>query len=214
MRFETDQVIRKLFTPGLLPLFYHDDYELSKNIIKSSYESGIHVFEFTNRGKFALEHFTRLVNELERECPELILGVGTILDVNQAKSFAESGASFIVQPICDPEVGKFCAENSLLWIPGAMTATEVYFANKSGASIVKIFPGNVLGPGFVKSFRGPFPDIPLMVSGGVEPTMESISSWRNAGVQVCGLGSQLFNPHTEINSLSTKLKDLIQKLNA
>ncbi len=214
MRFDRDQVIKKLYAPGLLPLFYNDDYELCRNIIKSSYESGIHVFEFTNRGKFALEHFKRLVNELETECPELILGVGTILDKDQAQAFADAGASFIVQPIFHPAVGSFCKENNLVWIPGAMTATEVHFAYKSGASIVKIFPGNVLGPGFVKSFRGPFPDIPLMVSGGVEPSVESISSWKNAGVQVCGLGSQLFNPQTDIYTLSTKLKDLIQQLSA
>jgi 2-dehydro-3-deoxyphosphogluconate aldolase/(4S)-4-hydroxy-2-oxoglutarate aldolase len=214
MRFDRNQVLNKIYHPGLLPLFYNDDYELCKNIIKRSYESGIHVFEFTNRGRFALEHFGRLVKELESACPELALGVGTILDENQAHAFADAGASFVVQPIFDPAVGRFCNENNLAWIPGAMTATEVHFAYRSGASIVKIFPGNVLGPGFVKSFRGPFPDIPLMVSGGVEPTVESINSWKNAGVQVCGLGSQLFNPQTDLDTLSTKLKDLIQQLSA
>ncbi len=212
MRFDRSQIMDKLLSPGLLPLYYNDNLQRCKDIIVQCYHAGISAFEFTNRGAYALAHFAALTESVSRDCPGLALGAGTIYDMDQAAAFADAGADFIVQPICDAEVGTYCNERGIAWIPGAMTLTEIYAARKAGATMVKVFPGNVLGPAFIKAIRGPLPHVPLMITGGVEATPENILEWRKAGVQVCGLGSQLFAASAEGNILTDTLRHLIDAL--
>ena len=176
---------------GLVPVFNHHDTEVAKKVLDASYRAGIRVFEFTNRGENAAVVFAELV----RHCgqyPDLILGIGTIFSKEQAAQFCDAGAQFVVSPAFIPEVAQFANEQNLIWIPGCGTVTEIYNALQLGAQIVKVFPGNVLGPGFVKSVRAVLPNVLIMPTGGVTPTTESLSSWFGAGVDFVGMGSQLY----------------------
>ncbi|MDI9877962.1 bifunctional 4-hydroxy-2-oxoglutarate aldolase/2-dehydro-3-deoxy-phosphogluconate aldolase [Flectobacillus longus] len=184
-----DQLIAKY---PVVPVFYHEDLALTQAIIKACYDGGMRAFEFTNRGESALATFTALVPFIRENCPDMAIGIGTIFKAEQAAKFIEVGADFVVQPVTTAEVGALCQEKNIAWYPGACTLNEIYQATELGATVVKIFPGNVVGPGFVKSMKGPMPKVKVMVTGGVEPTTESLTTWFNAGVTAVGMGSQLF----------------------
>lgn len=183
---------QQILDTKILPLFYHDDYDLCKSNIVACHAAGVKVFEFTNRGEMALAHFQRLKNEFSVSHPDLKLGVGTIYTVEEAAVFAAAGADFIVQPVCVNAVADFCHKEQIPWIPGAMTLNEIYNAIQLGAELVKIFPGNMVGKDYIKAIRGPLPQAKIMVTGGVEASPDDILSWLAAGVNACGLGSQLF----------------------
>jgi 2-dehydro-3-deoxyphosphogluconate aldolase/(4S)-4-hydroxy-2-oxoglutarate aldolase len=183
-------------------------------IIKACYDGGIRVFEFTNRGAEAPAIFAKLIDYCEKECPDLVLGIGTIYDAKQANEFIAMGADFMLQPFTTPEVGEVCAKYDIPWMPGTMTLTEIRNAEILGAKYVKIFPGNVVGPGFVKAIKGPMPKTKIMVTGGVEPNKESLSSWFGAGAAAVGMGSQLFPADLiakkDYQSISNTISDLIK----
>jgi len=181
-----------LLANPLVPVFYHSDAETCKRVLQATYDGGVRVFEFTNRGENALEVFGELVKYAAENCPGLLLGIGTIATGESAQQFIDAGAGFVVQPFTTAEVGEVCRRNGMPWIPGAMTVTEIQQATVLGAEIVKIFPGNVLGSAYVKALRGPMPRVKIMVTGGVEPTEASLQEWFSAGVNAVGLGSQLF----------------------
>jgi len=202
--------IQQISDTRLLPLFYHDDYDLCKKNILACYNAGVKVFEFTNRGRFAVEHFKRLKSEFSVSHPDLKLGVGTVYTVDEAQQFAGAGADFIVQPVCIAEVAAFCQSANIPWIPGVMTLNEIYQAMLLGAELIKVFPGNTLGKDYFKSIRGPLPQACLMVTGGVEATPEDVRSWLSAGVKVCGLGSQLFTRSPE--EITRTLQNILEHL--
>ena len=177
---------------GILPLFYHADVEVAKEVINASYRGGARVFEFTNRGDNAYNVFVELLAHVKESLPGLSFGIGTIYDAETARKFVEAGTDFIVTPCLNPEVGQVCATANIPWIPGITTLTEIYNAQQAGAEVVKLFPGEVVGSKFVKAVKGPMPKIKIMVTGGVQPTKESIDEWFGAGVYAVGLGSNLF----------------------
>ena len=177
---------------GVLPLFYHADVEVAKEVINASYRGGARVFEFTNRGENAFNVFTALLAHVKESLPGLSFGIGTIYDAATAQKYIDAGTDFIVTPCLNPEVGKVCAIANIPWIPGITTLTEIYNATQAGAEVVKLFPGDVVGSKFVKAIKGPMPNIKIMVTGGVQPTKESIDEWFGAGVYAVGLGSNLF----------------------
>lgn len=184
--------INQLKDHPLVPVFYHSDVNIAKEVVLACYAGGVRHFEWTNRGPAALEIFRSLRNLIDQECPGMTLGIGTILHPEQALPFLDAGADFLVQPGTTLSVGELCAHRNIPWIPGVMTPTEIMSAWMAGATAVKIFPGQMLSPAYIKALRGPFPQIPMMVTGGVEPTEESLQSWLGSGVQAVGLGSQLF----------------------
>ena len=155
-----------------------------------------------------------MIDYCEKECPDLVLGIGTIYDAKQANEFIAMGADFMLQPFTTPEVGEVCAKYDIPWMPGTMTLTEIRNAEILGAKYVKIFPGNVVGPGFVKAIKGPMPKTKIMVTGGVEPNKESLSSWFGAGAAAVGMGSQLFPADLiakkDYQSISNTISDLIK----
>ncbi len=175
---------------GLVPVFNHTDIEVAISVLDACYKGGVRVFEFTNRGENALEVFKALV-EHSKAYNDLILGIGTIFSAEQAKAFFDIGAQFIVSPAMIPEMANFCKTVDVLWVPGCGTVTEIYQATQLGAKIVKVFPGNVLGPGFVKSVKAVFPGLPIMPTGGVAPTEDNLRAWFDAGVTCVGMGSKL-----------------------
>ena len=198
----------------IVPLFFNADLTVAQQVLKACYDGGIRVFEFTNRGAEAPAIFAKLIDYCEKECPDLVLGIGTIYDTKQANEFIAMGADFMLQPFTTPEVGEVCAKYDIPWMPGTMTLTEIRNAEILGAKYVKIFPGNVVGPGFVKAIKGPMPKTKIMVTGGVEPNKESLSSWFGAGAAAVGMGSQLFPAdliaNKDYQSISNTISDLIK----
>ncbi len=177
---------------GLIPVFNHVDLRITKKVLDASYKAGIRVFEFTNRNEKALTVFTEL-HEYASKYDDLVLGIGTIFTKTQAREFLDIGADFIVSPALIHEVADFCNIQEILWIPGCATLTEVYTAHRLGTKLIKAFPGNVLGPDFIKAVKTVLPYIKIMPTGGVQPTLENLKLWFHSGVSCVGMGSQLFN---------------------
>ena len=176
----------------MVPVFYNKDAQTAKMVLKACYDGGVRVFEFTNRGDFAHEVFAEIVKYAAVECPEMALGVGSVVDAPTAALYIQSGACFIVGPMFNPEVARLCNRRMVPYSPGCGTMTEVGNAQEAGCDICKVFPGDVLGPAFVKSLMAPMPWSKIMVTGGVEPTEENLLSWFKAGVFCVGMGSKLF----------------------
>jgi 2-dehydro-3-deoxyphosphogluconate aldolase/(4S)-4-hydroxy-2-oxoglutarate aldolase len=177
---------------GILPLFYHADIEIAKEVVNASYRGGARAFEFTNRGENAYTVFIELLAYTKESLPGLSLGIGTIYDEETAQKYIDAGADFIVTPCLNPAVGYACGKAGIPWIPGISTLTEIFNAQQAGAEVVKLFPGEVVGSAFVRAIRGPMPKVKIMVTGGVQPTRESINEWFGAGAYAVGLGSNLF----------------------
>jgi 2-dehydro-3-deoxyphosphogluconate aldolase/(4S)-4-hydroxy-2-oxoglutarate aldolase len=175
-----------------VPVYYHADFAQAQAVVQACYDGGIRAFEFVNRGANALPVFEQLRAYVQQHCPEMALGIGTIYTAEEAAQFIAAGADFVVQPITTPAVGELCREQGVAWLPGALTPNEIYQASQLGAAVVKIFPGNLVGPDYIRALRGPMPHLRLMVTGGVEPTTASLADWFGAGVQAVGMGSQLF----------------------
>ena len=192
-RFSRLDVCRIMKETGVVPVFYHSDLETSKQVVKACYEGGVRVFEFTNRGDFAHETFGELNKWLEKECPEMILGIGSIVDAGTASLFLQLGANFIVGPLLNPDIFKVCNRRQVAYVPGCGSVSEIGYAQELGAEVVKIFPaGNVGGPSFVSNVKAPMPWSNIMATGAVEPTEENLKPWFNAGVACVGMGSKLF----------------------
>ncbi|WP_426058841.1 bifunctional 4-hydroxy-2-oxoglutarate aldolase/2-dehydro-3-deoxy-phosphogluconate aldolase [Hymenobacter sp. B1770] len=194
----------------VVPVFYHADAAYAQRIVQACYTGGIRVFEFVNRGEQAMTVFEQLQGFVQQQCPDMVLGIGTIYKAQEAEEFIAAGAEFVVQPLATAEVAEVCRAHDIPWLPGAMTPTEIYNASQQGAAVVKIFPGNVVGPDYVKALRGPMPETKLMVTGGVEPTRESLSAWFGAGVNAVGMGSQLFKNADDTDALAARIAELMQ----
>lgn len=191
-RFNELEVMDKIGATGMVPVFYHRDAEVSKQVLKACYEGGVRVFEFTNRGDFAHEVFREVRKFALEQCPEMAVGAGSVVDAATAAIFLQLGADFIVGPLFNPDVAKVCNRRRVPYIPGCGSVSEVGFAQEAGCALVKMFPGDVLGPKFVKSVLAPMPWTKIMVTGGVEPSEENLSAWFRAGVCCVGMGSKLF----------------------
>ena len=173
-RFNKMQVMSAIQATGMVPVFYHADAEIAKQVVKACYEGGVRAFEFTNRGDFASEVFIEVIKFAARECPEMVLGVGTIVDAPTAALYIQYGANFVVGPYLNAEVAKVCNRHLVPYTPGCFPA------------------GNVGGPSFVKNVKAPLPWSNIMATGAVEPTEENLTAWFKAGVFCVGMGSQLF----------------------
>ena len=191
----------------MVPVFYHKEAKVAQQVVKACYEGGVRVFEFTNRGDFAHEVFAEVIRFSRAECPELALGVGSVIDAPTAALYLQLGADFVVGPMFNAEISRVCNRRSIPYIPGCGTVSEVSLAQDTGCQICKIFPGDVLGPKFVKGLRAPMPWSKLMVTGGVEPTEENLSAWFRAGVFCVGMGSKLFPSSTIADSDWTGITD-------
>lgn len=191
-KFDKLQVMAKIAAAPMVPVFYHKDAEVAKAVVKACYDGGVRAFEFTNRGDFAHEIFAEVVKFAAKECPEMAIGVGSVVDAGTASLYMQLGACFVVGPLFNPDVAKVCNRRSVPYTPGCGSVSEVGFAQEAGCDLIKIFPGDVLGPKLVKGLLAPMPWSKLMVTGGVEPTEENLKGWFAAGVYCVGMGSKLF----------------------
>ncbi len=191
MKFTKQQIIAAIKNAGVVPLLTHGDPEDARQVLEAAYRGGMRVFEFTNRRSNSFEVFQHLLS-VSKKYPDLMLGIGTILDSPTTKKFIDAGAHFIISPIIKLEMATVCHEHDVPWIPGCATLTEIVAAKDNGADIIKLFPASVLGPGFVSSIMPVVPGLQLMITGGVEPNEKNLTSWFKAGAACVGMGSQLF----------------------
>lgn len=195
-RFDKQQVMAKIGAAPIVPVFYHNDIEVAKAVVKACYDGGVRSFEFTNRGDFAHEIFSQLVKYAATECPEMAIGVGSVIDAGTASLYMQLGACFVVGPLFNQDVAKVCNRRQVPYTPGCGSISEVGYAQEAGCELCKVFPGDVLGAKFVKGLLAPMPWSKLMVTGGVEPAEDNLTIWFNAGVYCVGMGSKLFPEET------------------
>lgn len=203
----------------MVPLFYHPDIELGKAVLKACYDGGARLLEFTNRGDYAHEVFAALNHYCASELPEMILGVGSVTDAGAASLYLQLGANFIVTPVLREDIAIVCNRKKVLWSPGCGSLSEICRAEELGCEVVKLFPGGIYGPGFVKAIKGPQPWTSIMPTGGVSPTEENLRAWLDAGVTCVGMGSKLISSailaEGRFDQLENHVRDtlkLIQKL--
>jgi 2-dehydro-3-deoxyphosphogluconate aldolase/(4S)-4-hydroxy-2-oxoglutarate aldolase len=184
-------VLDSILKQGMLPLFFYENTEVSLEVLRTLYKAGVRVMEYTNRAKEAFENFLVLKAAQESAMPDLYLGIGTVKTKEDAIKYVNAGADFIVAPIVNPDVAMIANEHGGLWIPGCMTPTEIHLAQQCGAALIKLFPANVLGPGYVSAVSDVFRGQLFMPTGGVDLTMDNLNGWFKAGVCAVGMGSKL-----------------------
>lgn len=191
-KFDKIAVLGKIAAAPMVPVFYHKDLELCKNVVKACYDGGVRAFEFTNRGDFAHEIFGELVKWANTECPDLALGVGSVVDAPTAALYIQLGACFVVGPLFNPDIAPVCNRRLVPYCPGCGTVSEIGKAQELGCDLAKLFPGDVYGPNMVKGLKAPMPWSKIMVTGGVAPEKDNLEKWFKAGVYCVGMGSKLF----------------------
>jgi len=205
-QFTRIEVANAMKETGMIPLFFNNDLELSKKVLKACYDGGARLMEFTARGDFAHEVFGELTKYAIKELPGMIMGVGSVTDAAAASLYMALGANFIVTPVLREDIAIACNRRKVLWSPGCGTLTEITKAEELGCEIVKLFPGDIYGPQFVKGIKGPQPWTNVMPTGGVSPTKENLSAWFSAGVTCVGMGSQLISGEIIKNKDYAKLE--------
>lgn len=210
------QVISLMEESGLVPLFYHPDPELGKKVLKACYNGGARLLEFTARGEFAHEVFAELRKYALSELPEMAIGVGSITDSAAASLYLQMGADFVVTPSFREDIARVCNRRKALWIPGCATPTEIGQAEELGCEIVKLFPGSVYGPGFVRAIKGPQPWTRIMPTGGVTTQVENLRTWFQAGVSCVGMGSNLISKEVlakqDFNGLEAEVRSVLDTI--
>ena len=207
-RLEVAMVMKET---GMVPLFFSNDIDLSKKVLKACYKGGARLMEFTARGDFAHEVFGELTKYAIAELPGMIMGVGSVTDGASASRFMALGANFVVTPVLREDIAIVCNRRKVLWSPGCGSLTEIARAEELGCEIVKLFPGDIYGPQFVKGIKGPQPWTSIMPTGGVSPTKENLSGWFNAGVTCVGMGSQLISKEIIANKEFDKLEQKVRE---
>ncbi len=215
-RIEVASVMKET---GMVPLFYHPNVELGKKVLKACYDGGARLMEFTARGDYAFEVFLEMNKYAIKELPGMIMGVGSITDAGAASMFMQMGANFIVTPSFREDIAIVCNRRKVLWSPGCGSLTEINRAEELGCEIVKLFPGDIYGPNFVKAIKGPQPWTSVMPTGGVSTEEANLRGWFSSGVTCVGMGSKLISKEILANEdykgLEKKVKEtlsLISKL--
>lgn len=205
-QFTRIEVATVMQETGMIPLFFHNDIALSKKVLKACYDGGARLMEFTARGDFAHEVFGELTKYAIKELPGMIMGVGSVTDGAAASLYMALGANFIVTPVLREDIAIACNRRKVLWSPGCGSLTEIARAEELGCEIVKLFPGDLYGPKFVKGIKGPQPWTSIMPTGGVSPNEENLKGWFDAGVTCVGMGSQLISKDIIANKDYKKLE--------
>jgi 2-dehydro-3-deoxyphosphogluconate aldolase/(4S)-4-hydroxy-2-oxoglutarate aldolase len=215
----TQQITDAIIAQGMLPLYFNADETVSLDVLKAIYKAGVKAVEYTNRGEAALKNFTTMVALRNAEMPGLLLGVGTIKNMQQAEDYLQAGADFLVSPGFVKEVADFAVSNNVFYAPGCMTPSEIIAAENAGIRFIKLFPGNMLGPEFLSGIKEIFPKLFFMPTGGVDTTKENIEGWFNAGVCAVGMGSKLISKklmeakdYATIESETIKVLELIKTI--
>src|SRR6185369_14820963 len=212
-------VSNRIVEQGILPLYFNADEAVSVEVLRAIFKAGIRAVEHTNRGEAAFRNFKKLVEVKSNEMPDMFLGVGTIKTLQQAESYMDTGADFLVSPGLISEVVDFANSKNVFYAPGCMTPSEIIASENKGISFIKLFPGNLLGPEFVSSVKEIFPKLLFMPTGGVDTTKENLEAWFKSGVCAVGMGSKLVSKklmeqkdYAAIEKLTKEVLDMIQKI--
>lgn len=181
--------LNRISTLGLVAVIRGPSADLTVKMVDALIAGGVCGIEITYSTPNA-EDVVRTLNQ--RFGDQIVLGMGTLTHPEQAQSAKDAGAKFLVSPICEPELARAMVATGLAVMVGALTPTEVAQAFRLGSDVVKIFPGSLVGPGYIKALKGPFPNIPMMPTGGV--SAENVGEWFAAGVVAVGAGSELCPP--------------------
>lgn len=214
-RMEKKAILLELIPrQGILPLYFYQDAAVSVDVLKALYAAGIRAVEYTNRGEAALNNFIAMRKACDAELPCMYLGIGTIKNGMVAQTFIDAGADFIISPGLVESVVEIADRNNTLWIPGCMTPSEIISAETMGAKIIKLFPGNILGPVFMSAIKDIFPDLLFMPTGGVELDRDNLAAWFNSGVCAVGMGSKLITTQLldtrDYAAISAATKDAVR----
>ena len=210
-QFTRYEVLTEIYKSSMIPLFYNDDIEISKKIVQACYQGGARLLEFTHRGDFAHEVFRELISFANHSLPGMILGVGSVSDAAGASYYLMNGTNFIITPVYREDIAILCNRRKVLWSPGCGSLTEIAKAEEMGADLVKLFPGNIYGPEFVKAVKGPQPWTHIMPTGGVTTEETNLKSWFDAGVSCVGLGSKLISKEIIDNQAYEELAKRVEK---
>ena len=205
-KYSRVEVINKMIESRMVPLFYHSDFQVAKNVLQACYNGGARLIEFTNRGDFAVEVFSKLIKFASKELPGMIVGIGSVTDSSAASQYMLLGANFIVTPVLREDIAIVCNRRKVLWIPGCGSLSEIASAEEMGCEFVKLFPGNIYGPDFIKSVKAPQPWSSVMPTGGVSIEQSNLLGWFKAGADCVGLGSKLISKEILINQDFKKLE--------
>ena len=214
-RYARLEVLTAMKTVGVIPVFYNGDFEIAKNVVTACANGGATVVEFTNRGDRAINIFTQLAEYRDAQRPDIILGVGSVVDAPTAAMYIAAGADFIVGPLLDEDTARLCNSRKIPYSPGCGSVNDIHKAETLGVEICKIFPGaQVGGPVFVKAVKGPCPWTEIMPTGGVSPTKENLTEWFEAGIVCAGIGSKLITKELlaakDYAGITKKVKDAIE----
>jgi 2-dehydro-3-deoxyphosphogluconate aldolase/(4S)-4-hydroxy-2-oxoglutarate aldolase len=216
---KSQKAIDAVVAQGILPLYFNPDENVSIEILRAIHRAGIKAVEYTNRGEAAFNNFKKMVAVRNQEMPDMMLGIGTIKTLLQAKDYMSAGADFMVSPGFVAEVASYAISNDVFYAPGCMTPTEIIAAENAGVRFIKLFPGNMLGPEFLSSIKEIFPKLLFMPTGGVDTTKENIEGWFKAGVCAVGMGSKLISKklmeqkdYATIESSTKEVLALIQSI--
>ncbi|HEV8273157.1 MAG TPA: bifunctional 4-hydroxy-2-oxoglutarate aldolase/2-dehydro-3-deoxy-phosphogluconate aldolase [Chitinophagaceae bacterium] len=216
---KTQQIADAVIKQGMLPLYFNSSEDVSLDVLKAIYRAGVKAVEYTNRGDAALANFKKMVALRNAEMPGLLLGVGTIKNMQHATDYLAAGADFLVSPGYVPDVASYCVANDIFYAPGCMTPSEIIAAENAGIKFIKLFPGNMLGPEFLSGIKDIFPKLLFMPTGGVDTTKENIEGWFKAGVCAVGMGSKLISKklmeakdYSTIETETKKVLELIQSI--
>ena len=214
-----NELLKLIPEQGVLPLYFYKDTEVSIQVLKSLYSAGIRAVEYTNRGEAALLNFKKMREVCDAELKGMYLGIGTIKNAKMAQTFIDAGADYIICPGLIEEVAEVADKNKMLWVPGCMTPSEIILAENMGAKMIKLFPGNILGPGFMSAIKELFPDLLFMPTGGVDLEKDNIAGWFKAGVCAVGMGSKLVSKnlleqkdYAKIEALTKQVMDIVKSV--
>jgi 2-dehydro-3-deoxyphosphogluconate aldolase/(4S)-4-hydroxy-2-oxoglutarate aldolase len=214
-----EELLRLIPEQGILPLYFYKDTEVSLQVLRSLHHAGIRAVEYTNRGEAALANFKKMRELCNSELKGMYLGIGTIKNGSMAQTFIDAGADFIICPGLIEEVAEVADKNNMLWVPGCMTPSEIIRAETLGAKMIKLFPGNILGPEFMSAIKALFPDLLFMPTGGVDLDKENIAGWLKAGVCAVGMGSKLISnqlleqkDYAKIEELTKQALEILKSL--
>jgi 2-dehydro-3-deoxyphosphogluconate aldolase/(4S)-4-hydroxy-2-oxoglutarate aldolase len=187
------QTTETIIQQGMLPLYFNADETISVEVLRAICRAGIKAVEYTNRGEAAFNNFKKLIEIRNKEMKGLLLGIGTVKNLETAQKYISAGADFLVSPGFVKEVADYANEKNIFYAPGCMTPTEIIAAENSNIRFIKLFPGNLLGPDYLTSIKEIFPALLFMPTGGVDTSNENLTGWFKAGVCAVGMGSKLIS---------------------
>lgn len=204
-----EQTLDEIKRLGLLAVIRGPSAGLTIKMVEALVKGGVKGIEVT----YSTPDAEKVVAELNRSLGDaILLGMGTLTEPAQAQSAKEAGAKFLVSPICEEKLVKAMVASGLVAMAGALTATEIFQAYRWGSDVVKVFPGSLTGPGYIKALKGPFPYIPMMPTGGVSAA--NVADWFKAGVIAVGAGSELCPPalakEGKFDEISRKAAEFVQ----